>query len=109
MRGNGSRCLRSRGFTLIELMIALSLGVLVLAAAVGFVVREMRTLAGSEIRQSLSRNARYIGVSLRHDVQRAGIEVSSTNSFGTVAVWPGTYGDTLLVLFNSEDEEIELQ
>jgi prepilin-type N-terminal cleavage/methylation domain-containing protein len=86
------------GFTFIELMIALALGVLVLAAAVGFVVREMRNLAGSELRQSLSRNSRYIGVSLRHDIQRAGIEIASTNSFGSVAVWPGAAGDTLVVL-----------
>ncbi|NIR45507.1 MAG: prepilin-type N-terminal cleavage/methylation domain-containing protein [Gemmatimonadetes bacterium] len=86
------------GFTFIELMIALTLGVIVLAAAVGFVLREMRGMAGSEIRQSLARNGRYIGVSLRHDVQRAGIELTSSRSFGTVAVWPGTFGDTLVVL-----------
>jgi len=97
-RSGKSRGVARRGFTFIELMVALALGVIVLAAAVGFVIREMRNLAGSEIRQSLSRNGRYIGVSLRHDVQRAGIEISSSNSFGTVAVWPGTNGDTLVVL-----------
>lgn len=97
-RPGKSRRVARRGFTFIELMVALALGVLVLAAAVGFVIREMRNLAGSEIRQSLSRNGRYIGVSLRHDVQRAGIEISSSSSFGTVAVWPGTNGDTLVVL-----------
>ncbi len=86
------------GFTFIELTIALALGVIVLAAAVGFVLREMRGLAGSEIRQSLARNGRYIGISLRHDVQRAGIELTSSPTFGTVAVWPGTFGDTLVVL-----------
>lgn len=87
-----------KGFTFIELIIALALGVIVLAAAVGFVIREMRNVAGSEIRQALSRNGRFIGISLRHDVQRAGVGISSTTTFGTVAVWPGTYGDTLVIL-----------
>lgn len=89
---------RRSGFTFIELTIALTLGVIVLAAAVGFVIREMRGLAGSEIRQSLARNGRYIGISLRHDIQRAGIELTSIPSFGTLAVWPGTVGDTVVVL-----------
>ena len=99
--GNRSREMRRcklGGFTFLELVIALVLGVLVLAAAIAFVVREMRNLAGSEIRQSLSRNSRYVGISLRHDIQRAGIEIASTGSFGAVAVWPGSYGDTLVIL-----------
>ncbi len=97
-RARTDRRLARRGFTFIELIIALVLGVLVLAAAIGFVIREMRNLAGSEIRQGLSRNGRYVGISLRHDIQRAGIEIASTESFGTVAVWPGAYGDTLVIL-----------
>ncbi len=87
------------GFTVIELIIALSLGAIVLAGAIGYMIRGMRTLAGNEIRQSLARNARYVGVSLRHDLQRAGIEIESTVDFGTVNVWPGTYGDTLVILY----------
>jgi len=86
------------GFTMVELIIALSLGVIVLGAAVAYVIREIRTLTGNEIRDSLTRNGRYVGVSLRHDVQRAGIGIESTMSFGTVAVWPGLRGDTLVIL-----------
>ncbi|UCC71809.1 MAG: prepilin-type N-terminal cleavage/methylation domain-containing protein [Gemmatimonadota bacterium] len=88
-----------RGFSLVELIIALTLGVIVLGAAMGYLFREMRTLAGSEIRQSLGRNGRYIGVSLRHDIQKAGIEIESANDFGTVKTWPGDYGDTLVILY----------
>jgi prepilin-type N-terminal cleavage/methylation domain-containing protein len=88
-----------RGFSLVELIVALVIGVIVLGAAMGYLFREMRTLAGSEIRQSLSRNARYIGVSLRHDIQRTGIGVESAASFGTVSTWSGSYGDTLVVLY----------
>ena len=74
------------------------MGAIVVSAAVGYLIREMRTLAGSDLRRSLARNGRYVGVSLRHDVQRAGIEIETTTSFGTVAVWPGSQGDTLVVL-----------
>jgi hypothetical protein len=80
-------------------MIALTLGVIVLGAAVAYVIRETRTLTGSEIRDSLTRNGRYVGVSLRHDLQRAGVAIESTTSFGTVDVWPGSRGDTLVVLY----------
>lgn len=81
-----------------ELLVALTMGAIVVSAAVGYLIREMRTLAGSDLRRSLARNGRYVGVSLRHDVQRAGIEIETTTSFGTVAVWPGSQGDTLVVL-----------
>ncbi len=93
-----SRRYRQRGFSLFELIIALSVGVIVLGAAIGYLLREMRTLAGSEIRQSLNRNARYIAITLRHDIQKAGVDIDSNITFGTVATWAGTYGDTLLIL-----------
>ncbi len=104
MRFRPVRCRRVErlalsGFTMVELMIALALGVIVLGAAVAYVIRETRTLTGSEIRDSLSRNGRYVGVSLRHDLQRAGVAIESTVSFGTVDVWPGSRGDTLVVLY----------
>lgn len=89
---------RHRGFSLIELIVALTLGVIVLGAAMGYLFREMRSLAGSEIRQSVSRNGRYIGISLRHDIQKAGIDIENTSVFGTLKTWPGDHGDTLVVL-----------
>ena len=87
-----------RGFTFVELIVALSLGAVVLAGAIGYMIREMRTLTGNEIRNSLARNGRYVGVSLRHDLQKAGIEIASTTDFGTVNVWAGMVGDTLVIL-----------
>ncbi|UCF18381.1 MAG: prepilin-type N-terminal cleavage/methylation domain-containing protein [Gemmatimonadota bacterium] len=90
---------RVRGFTLIELLVALTLGVVILGAAIGYLLREMRTLTGGDIRQSVARNGRYVGVSLRHDLQRAGVGIKSTTSFGTAVVWPGSPGDTLVVLY----------
>lgn len=94
----GWRMERRSGFTVIELVVALSLGAIVLAGAIGYMIREMRTLTGNDIRQGLARNGRYVGVSLRHDLQKVGIEIESTTDFGTVNVWPGTRGDTLLIL-----------
>ncbi len=89
---------RRRGFTLIELIIALTLGAMVLAAAVAYMLRELRTLTGSEIRQSLARNTRYVGVTLQHDIQRAGTDIVSTSDMGSIDVWPGSVGDTLVIL-----------
>lgn len=86
------------GFTLIEAIVATVLSVVVLSAAVSFLTTQLRTLGGGDIREDLTRNARYLGVSLRHDVQAAGIEITSTSDLGTVAVHPGTYGDTLVLL-----------
>lgn len=86
------------GFTAIELIIALTLGTIVMGAAVAYLIREIRSLAGNELRQSLVRNGRYIGVSLRHDVQRAGVGIESTTDIGTVAVGKGAPGDTLILL-----------
>lgn len=89
---------RSFGYSVVELLIALSLGTIVLAAAIGYLITEVRTLGGDEIRRSVAANGRYIGVTLRHDVQRAGVGIESTTGFGTVAVWPGDASDTLIVL-----------
>ncbi len=89
---------RRRGFTLIELIIALTLGAIVLAAAVAYMLRELRTLTGSEIRQSLSRNTRYVGVTLQHDIQMAGTDIVATSDMGSIDIWPGSVGDTLVIL-----------
>ncbi len=88
----------TNGFTLVEMIVATLVSVVVLSAAVGFLLAQLRSLGGGDVREDMARNARYIGVSLRHDVQAAGIEISSTSNLGTVAVYPGTYGDTLVML-----------
>lgn len=89
---------RSGGYTIVELLISLGLGAVVLAAALQYLVTEMRVLGGDEIRRGVARNARYVGVTLRHDVQRAGVGIESTTTFGALAVWPGLESDTLVVL-----------
>lgn len=87
-----------RGYTFIELVIGLTLGVIILAVAVSFLIVQMGSLEGSDVREDMARTGRYVGTALRHDIQRAGVDIQSTTAFGTVAVWPGAPGDTLVLL-----------
>lgn len=89
----------SRGFTLIELVIGLVLGTVIISAAISFLITHMRSLEGSDIRENVTRNDRFIGALLRRDVQLAGVDVRSSTEYGTVAVWPGSNGDTLILLY----------
>jgi hypothetical protein len=82
----------------VELIVALTLGIIVVGAAVNYLIKEMRTLQGNDVREVVTRTGRYVGISLRHDLQRAGVGIETTTTFGTVDVWPGTQGDTLVVL-----------
>lgn len=91
--------LRDRGFTLIELMVGLLLGTVIITAAISFLITHMRSLEGSDIRENVVRNDRYVGALLRHDLQMAGIDIESSTEFGTVGAWPGLSGDTLFVLY----------
>lgn len=82
------------GFTVIELLIALVMGVIVLSAALSFGVSTWRTMEGNSVREEVYRNGRFIGMSLERDMQTVGVGIASTVSFGTLAVW----GDTIVIL-----------
>jgi len=82
------------GFTLIEVMIAVVIGVIVLMAAMGLALVTGRTLAGARLRDGISRNARFVGTALQRDLQEAGVGIASAPNFGTVGVW----NDTLVIL-----------
>jgi prepilin-type N-terminal cleavage/methylation domain-containing protein len=97
--GRGVLRLSSRGFTLIELIIGLVLGAVIISAAISFLITHIRSLEGSDIRENVGRNDRFIGALLRRDVQLAGVDVRSSTEYGTVAVWPGSHGDTLILLY----------
>jgi hypothetical protein len=84
----------SRGFTLIELIISLTVGIVVLSGALSFAVGLWRNLAGNEIREDVYRDARYLEMSLERDFQSTGVSLASTVSFGSLAVW----GDTIVIL-----------
>ncbi|MGH7487438.1 MAG: PilW family protein, partial [bacterium] len=82
------------GFTLIELMLAVVIGVIVMIAATGLALVTGRSLAGSRLRDGISRNARFMGLSMQRDLQEAGVGMSSSATFGTVGVW----SDTVIIL-----------
>ena len=82
------------GFTLIELMIAMIVGILILSASTKLLLSTMRSVTGTELRDGVDRRARFIGIALQRDVQMTGIIIDSRPTFGTI----GTYADTLVML-----------
>ncbi len=83
----------NRGFTLIELIISLSLGLIVIGAATSFAVTTLRTVGASEIRENVARNARFVALSLERDLQQTGVGIESTLAFGTLRV----VNDTIII------------
>jgi prepilin-type N-terminal cleavage/methylation domain-containing protein len=82
------------GFTLIEVLIATVIGVIVLTASTSLAMSTWQSLAGTQLRDGIDRNARFIGMSLSRDLQEAGVDLESKASFGSLAV----YGDTISIL-----------
>jgi prepilin-type N-terminal cleavage/methylation domain-containing protein len=85
---------RVRGFTLIEILISLTVGIIVLSGALSFAVGLWRNLEGNEIREDVYRDARYLEMSFERDFQGTGVGLVSTVSFGSLAAW----GDTIVIL-----------
>jgi hypothetical protein len=85
---------RRIGFTLAEVLIALTVGMVVLAGAVNFSVSSWKTRRGWTVRESVDRDARFVGLSLARDVQEAGIAFTSTPVFASL----DARGDTLSIL-----------
>lgn len=82
------------GFSLIELLIALVLGLLVTTVALNFAISVFRNVEGDKVREEVYRNSRFIGMSLQRDVQTTGVGVESMQDFGTIT----TLSDTLVIL-----------
>ncbi len=85
---------RRNGFTLIELMLALIVGLVVVSAAMSSAVTTFQTIRGTSLREGVNRNARFVAMSLERDFMSTGVGITSTTSFGALAVW----GDTTVVL-----------
>jgi prepilin-type N-terminal cleavage/methylation domain-containing protein len=82
------------GFTLLELIIALSIGLVVLTTATALAAGTWQSVRGVTLRDGVTRNARYVAATLQRDVQETGVDLSSAADFGTLA----TYGDTIVIL-----------
>ncbi len=83
-----------RGFTLVEILIALVIGLLVIGAAMTFAVNTVRSVEATGLREGVTRSARFIAMSLERDFTGTGVGIESTSAFGSIRV----RGDTLLVL-----------
>ncbi len=82
------------GLTIVELMIAMIMGLVVLSAATSFALSTTRQLLKNEGREDYSRKARFVGMAFRRDVGEAGVSMSSSPGFGSLNV----SGDTVTFL-----------
>lgn len=82
------------GFTLVELMIAMIVGLVVLATATAVVASTWRGLAGGRMREGLERNARFINEALNRDLSETGVGIASSVQFGSLSV----RSDTIVIL-----------
>jgi prepilin-type N-terminal cleavage/methylation domain-containing protein len=79
---------RSRaGYTLLELMIAMVMGVMVLSSATSLALTTFRSMSGLQLRDAIDRNARFIGLTLQRDLAETGVDIEALADFGTLAVW----------------------
>lgn len=83
-----------KGFTLVELLIALVIGLVVVSSAMSFAVSTMQTVRGGKLRDGVNRNGRFVAMSLERDFLSTGVGISSTVGFGALSVW----GDTTVIL-----------
>ncbi len=82
------------GFTLLEVLIAMLIGVIVLTASTSLAMSVWQSMTGEQFRDGIDRNARFIGMSLTRDLQEAGVDLDSKPAFGSLAV----FGDTISIL-----------
>jgi len=83
-----------RGFTIVELLISLTMALVILSSATAFAVTSWESRRGWTIKEGVDRNARFIGMAVGRDAAEAGIEIESTPVFGSL----GTWGDTISIL-----------
>ncbi len=83
-----------RGFTLAEVLISMTIGLIVIASATAFSVNSWQTRRSWTVKEGVDRGARLVGLSLARDVQEAGISIVSSPVFSAL----GAFGDTVSVL-----------
>lgn len=83
-----------RGFTLVEVVISMTIGMVIIASATAFALSSWKTRRSWTVRESVDRGARFVGLSIARDVQEAGIAMVGTPVFSAL----GAVGDTVSVL-----------
>jgi prepilin-type N-terminal cleavage/methylation domain-containing protein len=92
--------MNNRGLTLIEMMIAMVIGLIVLGLATGIAINETRTQVAEQYRIDVDGRANNLHKLMRRDVMLAGSMASSWDSLAATEV----NGDTLIVRFSELDE-----
>lgn len=82
------------GYTLLELLIAMVLGLIVISVSANFAASMLRSSRASDLRDNLARDSRFVGGSIARDLQDAGVAIDTDAQFGSVA----TRNDTLITL-----------
>ncbi|MDX2183504.1 MAG: prepilin-type N-terminal cleavage/methylation domain-containing protein [Gemmatimonadaceae bacterium] len=85
---------RARGFTLVELLVAMTLGLIILGAATTFAINTARTQARSQVGDDSMRRSRYLALTLEQDIRDAGSLMPIRSDFGAVNL----FNDTLAIL-----------
>lgn len=83
-----------RGFSLAEVLISMTIAMVVIASATQFSMESWKTRRNWTVRETVDRDARFVGLSLARDVQEAGIGITSSAGFASV----DTRGDTISIL-----------
>jgi prepilin-type N-terminal cleavage/methylation domain-containing protein len=83
-----------RGMTLVEIMIAMVIGVVILGATMSFTLTTFRGVETANLREDIFRGGRFIGSSLERDLSMTGVAMRSQTRFGTLLA----KGDTLVVV-----------
>ncbi|MEP6834709.1 MAG: prepilin-type N-terminal cleavage/methylation domain-containing protein [Gemmatimonas sp.] len=93
-RATSLRVRARKGFTLVELLLSMTVSMVIITSATGFALTSWKSRRGWTIHEAIDRNARFVGMSLSRDAQEAGIGIESTPVFASVA----GFGDTLSIL-----------
>jgi Tfp pilus assembly protein PilW len=82
------------GLTLIELLLAMIVGLVVITTATSYVRATNTVVNGTSAREDYTRKARFLGLAFRRDLGEAGVGIESLKGFGSVAA----FNDTIVIL-----------
>ena len=83
-----------RGMTLVEIMIAMVVGLIIMTSAMSFTITTFRGVEHTNLREDVFRTGRFIGASLERDAASAGVSIRSQVRFGTLLA----KGDTMVIV-----------
>ncbi|MGI9627855.1 MAG: PulJ/GspJ family protein [Longimicrobiales bacterium] len=82
------------GFTMIELLLSMTVGLVIIGATMAFAQTTWRDIESSSVREDTYRDARFIAMALERDFAYTGVSLASTVEFGSLMV----AGDTVMIL-----------